>query len=272
MKNRPSSHSGFPRQAILLAAGLGTRLRPLTHRIPKPALPVGGIPIILYNLYLLQSSGIKNIVINLHHQPTAMQRLLAGANRLGMKLQWSLEKKILGTAGGIAKALRKLKPEPTFILNGDILLDLNLKKMHQRHRQLKAVATLAVVSPDRAKVESFVEYGANHKVYRIGGKPLWEKVPSHLNKGIFAGAHLVDPELFRWVPRNEFSCVIKDVYQKALSENANFVSYSHRGHWWDLGNLESLTSVDESLWNGTAPRSILQLWREVRAWSEPLLR
>jgi NDP-sugar pyrophosphorylase family protein len=272
MKTRHSKNRRFPRQAILLAAGLGTRLRPLTHRIPKPALPVGGIPIILFNLYLLHHAGIKNIVINLHHQPRALQRLLRRSNRLGLELQWSLEKNILGTAGGIAKALLMLRDEPTFILNGDILLDLNLKKMLERHRRQKAAATLAVVPPDRAKVNSFVEYGNNHKIYRIGGKPRIKKSLSALNKGIFAGAHLVDPALFHRVTRNRFSCVIQDVYQKALAEDVPFASYSHRGHWWDLGNLSSLQEVDRSLWNHTAPRSILRLWREVSDWAEPLLK
>lgn len=271
MRKQNHKIPGLPRQAVLLAAGLGTRLRPLTHRIPKPALPVGGIPIILFNLYLLQNSGIRNIVINLHHQPAALKKLLKRARRVDLQLQWSLEKNILGTAGGIAKALRKLKDEPTFILNGDILLDLNLKKMLERHRREKAAATLAVVPPYRAKVNSFVEYGTNHKIYRIGGKPRG-KTPARLNKGIFAGAHLVDPALFRSVPRNRFSCVIQDVYQKALADDVNFASYSHRGHWWDLGNLDSLQAMDQSLWSGTAPRPILKLWRDVREWSKPLFR
>jgi mannose-1-phosphate guanylyltransferase len=272
MRKRATKIPSFPRQAIILGAGLGTRLRPLTHRIPKPALPVGGIPIILFNLYLLQRAGIKNIVINLHHRPGALKILLAKAGRLGLKLEWSLEKKILGTAGGIAKALRKLKVENTFILNGDILLDLNLEKMHQSHLVKKAAATLAVVPPDRAPVKNFVEYASNRKIYRIGGKPDKKNLPARLSKGIFAGAHLVNPQLFRSVSRNQFSCVIQDVYQKALSDGLPLFAFQHRGAWWDLGNLDSLKEVDQSLWNGTAPRSVLHLWREVRDWSRPILR
>jgi NDP-sugar pyrophosphorylase family protein len=129
-----------------------------------------------------------------------------------------------------------------------------------------------VVPPDRAEVDSFVEYAANHKIYRIGGKPRGKKAPARLNRGIFAGAHLVEPKLFRSVPRNQFSCVIKDVYQKALSEDAHFAAYPHRGHWWDLGNLNSLQAMDQSLWNDTAPRSILKLWKDVRDWAAPILR
>jgi mannose-1-phosphate guanylyltransferase len=270
-KLRGTRSHAFPRQAILLAAGLGTRLRPLTYRIPKPALPVGGIPIILFNLYLLKKAGIKKVVINLHHQPAPLQKLLKDAGRhLGLKIEWSLEKNILGTAGGIAKALRKLKPELTFILNGDILLDLNLKKMMVQHRHRGAAATLAVVPPDRASVKNFVEFAADKRIYRIGGIPTG-KVRAHLSKGIFAGAHLVDPQLFRSVPRRQFTCVIQDVYQQALAQGVLLLSYSHGGHWWDLGDLKSLKEVDHSLWNGTAPKAILQLWQEVRTWSQSIL-
>lgn len=270
MKTPSTRNRGFPRQAILLAAGLGTRLRPLTYRIPKPALPVGGIPIILFNLYLLKHSGIQKVVINLYHQGAALQKLLKNAGRLGLKLEWSLEKNILGTAGGIAKALRKLKTEPTFILNGDILLDLNLEKMMEQHRKRGAAATLAVVPPDRAKVENFVEFAANKKIFRIAGKPE-RKTRTRLSKGIFTGAHLVDPALFRSVPRNQFSCVIQDVYQQALEHSLPLLSYLHRGHWWDLGDLKSMKEVDHSLWNGTAPKPILRLWQETRDWSKPIL-
>ena len=271
MKRKPGNRSqAFPRQAVLLAAGLGTRLRPLTHRIPKPALPVGGIPIILYNLYLLKNAGVKKVVINLHHQPAALKKLLKNAGRLGLKLEWSLEKNILGTAGGIAKALQKLKPEPTFILNGDILMDLDLTGMHRLFADCDAEAVLAVVPPNRASVKNFVEFGSDKKICRIAGLPR-RNTRTLLFKGIFAGAHLIQPNLFRSVARNQFSCVIADVYQKALEQDLAFFAFPHGGPWWDLGDLKSLKQVDRDLWNETAPQSIAQLRKKVQAWAEPIL-
>ena len=107
--NPPASEkSSFPKQAMILAAGLGTRLQPLTINIPKPGLPVGGVPILLFNLLLLKQYGITDVIINLHHQPKPLISLIENTSSLGMTIKFSLEQKILGTAGGIAHALPKL--------------------------------------------------------------------------------------------------------------------------------------------------------------------
>lgn len=271
MTNSTFKGKAFPRQAVLLAAGLGTRLRPLTEQIPKPALPVGGVPILFFNLYLLQRAGIRHVVINLHHRPKTIKDLLKHSRKLGLNIDWSFEKKILGTAGGIAKALRKLKSELTFILNGDILVNLDFKKMLESHRRRKAAVTLAVVSPKLAKVRSFVEYDERGKIFRIGGLPKETKKPKKIHRGIFAGAHLVEPDLFAGVAPAKYSCVIRDVYQRALQENVAMYSHIHHGYWWDLGRLSSLKIMDQSLWAKTAPPQILQLWHEVRKFSQPLI-
>jgi len=270
MKAKSILSKNFPRQAILLAAGLGTRLRPLTNKVPKPALPVGGIPILLFNLFLLKKAGIRDITINLHHQPAALKNLLRKSSLLGLRIQWSQERQILGTAGGIAKALRKMRPESTIVLNGDILLDVNFSRMFARHRALQAWATLAVIPPDRAAIDSYVEYDQSGRIFRIAGRPPVKKDFPILSKGIFSGAHVIDPLLFRKVSPNKFSCVIEHVYQVALKEGVPLASYRHEGHWWDLGHLNSLKEMDRSLWEKSAPQKILNLWKEVQGWSSPL--
>ncbi|MCC6273871.1 MAG: nucleotidyltransferase family protein [Deltaproteobacteria bacterium] len=260
--------SDFPRQAIVLAAGLGTRLRPLTLRSPKPLLPVGGVPILLFNLFLLKESGIRRIVVNLHHLPEKIRRCFRDGKSLGLRLSYSFEPKILGTAGGIAQALDVLEDRGTFVLNGDIIFDLDLKKMATAHRRSGAKATLACIPKNRAEVQSFVEFDAAGRIRRIAGGPEATTRLPRLKQAIFSGAHLLEPELFRGYPRHEFGCVVRQVYQPAIARGERLQAYEHRGSWWDLGSLAELTKVDRALWREESPAPILRLWREARRWAE----
>ncbi len=255
------------RQAIVLAAGLGTRLLPLTQRSPKPVLPVGGVSILLFNLYLLKEARIRRITVNLHHLPKKIRALLGDGKKLGLQLRYSYEPKILGTAGGIAQALEGMPQETTAVLNGDILFDLDLKAMAQQHRQSKALATLACIPKDRAKVESFVEFDRGGRIWRIAGGPAASNPLPKLEAAIFSGAHLLEPSLFSNYPGHQFGCVVRQVYQPAIARGDRLQAYRHRGAWWDLGSLEELKKVDAGLWNRQVPSSIHHLWIEVRRWA-----
>ncbi len=259
----------FPTQAIVLAAGLGTRLRPLTHRVPKPVLPVGGLPILFYNLFLLREAGVREVVINLHLLPEKIRSLLANSKGLGLKIRYSLEPKILGTAGGIAQALRKMWRVPTFVLNGDILCNVDLKGVFEKHRRSGAHATLVCLPRDRAKVKSFVETDGRLRIWRIAGGPAETHAKKKLKKWIFSGIHLLEPKIFSGYPRHSFGCIVRQVYQPALAKGRLLNAFIHRGEWWDLGSLTELSRVDRMLWADHAPRSILQLREEARAWATP---
>jgi NDP-sugar pyrophosphorylase family protein len=177
-------------------------------------------------------------------------------------LCFSLEKKILGTAGGIAQALRGMSHETTFVLNGDIVTDLDLKKMFALHRRARAAATLGCVPKDRAKVKSFVEFDPRGLIHSIAGIPKTDRAALHLSQGIFSGAHIVEPSLFRDYPEKHFGCVIRQIYQPALARGERFQAYRHPGEWWDLGNLSELKRVDQLLWQGKVSPGMLKLWQE----------
>ncbi|MDX1386724.1 MAG: sugar phosphate nucleotidyltransferase [bacterium] len=258
-----------PRQAMVLAAGLGTRLRPLTHEIPKPALPVGGVPILMFNLFLLKQAGIKDILINLHHRPDNLKTLLRHSHSLGLKIQWSWEKSILGTAGGIAHALPKFRNSTLLILNGDVVTNVNIRKMWSRHHQKRAQATLAVIPPHYAPVKSYVEYESSGQIRAIAGRPSVSKLKK-LNKGIFSGIQILERSMIDTFPKNKFGCIIRQIYQPALAKDANLLAFPHQGAWWDLGNLDSLKEMDLSLWQGNLPKDIHHTWKKVYAWSRPL--
>lgn len=243
-------------QAIVLAAGLGSRLKPLTDRIPKPALPVGGLPIILYNLMLLQEAGVRRVTINLYHRPEVLLKVLGHASKLKLDLQFSFEKKILGTAGGIAQALHKMEAKSTFVLNGDILCDIDLKTLWQRHQKSSAKASLLCVPPERAAAKKYLFYQRDHRLVDIS-----EKAPSKKNifQGVFAGVHILEPELFKAYPLGQFGCVIRQVYLPALHAGESFQVQPYHGAWWDLGEFSSLKSVDQKLWQENVSARLIYL-------------
>ena len=139
-------------RAMILAAGLGTRLRPLTNTIPKPLLPVGGTPLIVWNLLLLKRHGFRQVVINLHHLGPMIEQTLGTGSKFGIRIIYSHEPVILGTGGGIKQAEPHFSGEPVLILNGDTLVELDLEALCDFHRLRNAAATLVLrEDPDAAR-------------------------------------------------------------------------------------------------------------------------
>ena len=131
-------------KAMILAAGYGTRLRPLTERLPKPLLPIGGRPLLEWNLLLLKKHGITHALINLHHLGDQIVETFGDGSRYGMRLAYSHEPVILGTGGGIKQAQPYFEDRPVLVLNGDTLSDCDLTALLETHRVRRALATLAV--------------------------------------------------------------------------------------------------------------------------------
>ena len=115
-----------PMKAMILAAGLGTRLRPLTDTTPKPLLPVAGTPLIVWNLLLLKRHGFQDVIINLHHLGSMIEQALGDGSRYGLRIVYSYEPVILGTGGGLKQAEPHFSGEPVLVLNGDTLVEIDL--------------------------------------------------------------------------------------------------------------------------------------------------
>src|SRR3989475_6130544 len=131
-------------KAMILAAGLGTRLRPLSNSVPKPLLPVAGRPLIVWNLLLLRRYGITEVIINLHHLGDLIEKELGDGSRFGMRLAYSRESVILGTGGGIKQAGGFFGRAPFMVLDGGTLLELDLREVGGVHTKRGAPATLVV--------------------------------------------------------------------------------------------------------------------------------
>lgn len=222
-------------KAMILAAGLGARLRPLTDVLPKPLLPIAGRPLLVWNLLLLRRCGVTEVMINLHHLGHLIEQALGDGSEFGMRIAYSREPVILGTGGGLKQAEPFFGGEPFFVLNGDTLFDMNLNDMTAAYRRSPAVAAMAVRADPEPERWGAVEVDVARRVCRINGRGMNPKGQSE--KRMFAGVHLMHPRLLASVPTGRESSII-DAYVGAIQAGETVVGCELDGYWSDIGTPE----------------------------------
>jgi len=216
---------------MVLAAGLGTRMRPLTERRAKPALPVLNRPLIAHTLLRLARAGVTDVVVNLHHRPASVRRAIGPGRPFGLRVRYSREPRILGTGGGPRQARRLLGRGPVLLVNGDVLFDFDLRALVRRHRASGALATLALrPNPDPSRYGPVVT-DRSGRVLSLAGRP----AGAHGRVSLFAGVHVVDPALFERLPRGA-SDSVRDLYAPLVAEGGHVAGVRLRGAWYDLGD------------------------------------
>lgn len=229
-------------KAMILAAGLGTRLRPLTDVTPKPLLPVAGTPMIVWNLLLLKRHGIRDVVINLHHLGDIIRQALGDGSALGMRLIYSYEPVILGTGGGIKQAEPHFQGEPVLVLNGDTLFELDLGAVMAFHRERAAAATLVLRQDPDAARWGLVEVTDRAEIVRITGRG--RSAPTVTAARMFAGIHILHPRLLRYLPADT-ECSIIDAYVKGIQDGERILGFDFDGFWSDVGTPERYAQVEQ---------------------------
>lgn len=242
-------------KALILAAGLGTRLRPLTEKTPKALLLVDGRPLIYYALKLLQKHGVRDVVVNLHHLGDLIQKEIGDGGKFGMTIRYSWEPEILGTGGGIKKAARLLDEDDFLVLNSDVLIDVNLKDLRRRHKKTKALATM--VLRERSPDSSFtpVWAGRSDRIVHIGPEaPSQKKAPRPYH---FTGIHYLESRFLDFLPAEGASCIIRQGYLPAIAAGENVRGYLYDGYWNDLGTFDRLREAEQDLRSGKVALSFL---------------
>lgn len=220
---------------MLLAAGLGNRMRPLTANHPKPVLPVLGRPMLLQILERLSGSGVESVVVNLHHLPEQVRRALDGAPP-GLKIRTSLEREIQGTAGALRDSAAHLRGGgPILIHNSDFLSDIDFAALVDRHRRsgLPATLVLAGSRPEYAVVET----DRDGRVVSLAGRPACDPATVE-GRFLFTGCHVIDPSVLDLIPGGGPSHIVRDVYEK-LAASGKLGSFRHSGFWWEFGTPET---------------------------------
>jgi NDP-sugar pyrophosphorylase family protein len=224
-------------KAMILAAGFGTRLWPLTIERTKPAIPFLNRPLIAYTIDYLKQYGITDIIINLHHEPESVQEQIGDGSDSGVKIHYSLEEPdILGTSGALDKVRALLKDETFLVINGKIITNLNLGAALRTHRRKQALATL--VLKENSKHEKFSQILVDDAgLYQgFGGFPLTPDT-QHPTPLMFVGIHILEPEIFRYIPRGVFSDSVRDVYPAAMQAGEKIAAHIGTGDWYELSTL-----------------------------------
>jgi len=234
-------------RAMVMAAGAGTRLRPLTHAIPKPLVPIANRPVLEYTIENLKRHGITNIILNLHNHPELIKDRFKDGSAWGVKIRYSYEPKLLGTAGGVRKASSFLSGDTFLVMSGDGLTDINLTDLLAFHRRKKSAATLALT-----KVDSKFDYGvtlttAQGKITRFIEKPQWGDVFSNqVNTGIY----VFEPRILRQIPAGLVSDFGHDIWPKLLSRGEPIYGYLTDCYWCDVGNLTEYRRAQHEFLDG----------------------
>ena len=227
-------------RAMVLSAGYGTRLWPLTEDRTKPALPILGKPLVGYVAEYLAAYGFDEIVVNLHHRPESVRAALGDGSRFGVKLQYIEEPEILGTSGALDNARALLQNQTFAVINGKIITDIDLRAALETHRRARALATLVLIPNTQREKFSVVETRDGF-VTGFGGMPTaWIPEPAPL---MFTGIQILEQEIFAYIPRGVFSHSTTDVYPKAIANGERIAAHVAEGKWRELSTLRRYLDI-----------------------------
>jgi NDP-sugar pyrophosphorylase family protein len=231
-------------RAIVLSAGFGTRLWPLTEDRTKPALPILGKPLAGYVAEYLAGYGIDEIVVNLHHRPESVRRALGDGSRFGVKLHYVEEPEILGTSGALDNTREFFAHETFVAINGKIITDIDLNAALKTHRDANALATLVLLPNPRRERFSVVE-SEGGRVKAFGGMP----VEDDNEPLMFTGIQILEPRVFEYISRGVFSHSTTDVYPQAIANGEVVAAHVASGKWRELSTLKRYLDISIELLN-----------------------
>lgn len=243
-------------RALVLAAGMGERLRPLSNETPKPMLPLGGCPLIRYPLAMLKRAGITDVAINVHHLAGKIQEGLGNGSQLGMNITYAPEPVLLGT-GGPLNGLREYLRGDTFVIaNSDGILDLNLSAMIAVHRERAALATIALFKPVNLDYYSLIEIDADERIRRM--RLLKRRTPlefddyprdlapadaTALSSLMYCGVIIAEPAVLDLIPPVPPWPLMTGLFAPMVANGMPVFGHVHRGYFRTIDDLQSYDAL-----------------------------
>jgi NDP-sugar pyrophosphorylase family protein len=233
-------------KAMILAAGLGTRLRPRTLDRPKALVEVAGRPLIGYGLALLRHHDITDVIINLHHHGDALAAALGDGERFGVRIQYSHEDPLLDTGGAIKKVVPLLAgAADVLVLNADTIIDVPLDRLVRAHHDTGAAATLVLrEDPEQARY-GLLETDATMRVRRFLGTPA--AVPEPLTPYMFAGVHVLSSRVFDYMPPRPAFSITRETYPAMVSADEHLQGFRCDGFWRVIDREADLVRAEAEL-------------------------
>ena len=237
-------------QALILAGGEGTRLRPLTINTPKPIVPIGNEPFLLRQIQSLKNAGVEDIILSTGYQPSAIEKALGDGSDYGVRLKYLVEPAPLGTAGAYKFAEQFLK-QTTLVLNGDILTDIDLLEVAGHHKKCAATATIVLTKVENPSAYGLVEVGKNHEVLRFLEKPKAEQLDRIKINTINAGIYILEPEVLGLIPKGENHSFEYQLFPRLLREKEKFHAFvADDNYWLDIGTPQRYLQAHCDLMTG----------------------
>ena len=232
--------------AILLVGGMGTRLMPLTSKIPKPMLQVAGVPFTEHQIRKAAQAGISEIVLATSYKAELFEPYFGDGAKFGIKIKYAVEESALGTGGGIRNAAALLDDcDQVVIFNGDVLSGHDLAAQIQSHINNKADVTLYLTKVEDARAYGCVELLADNQV-----KSFLEKMENPVSNMINAGYYIFNRKVIDQIPANQVVSVERDTFPSFLSSGVKVYGYLDNSYWLDIGNPQALVKASADLITG----------------------
>jgi len=244
-------------KAMILAAGFGTRLFPLTIDRTKPAIPFLGKPLVGYVAEYVAKFGFTEVVVNLHHQPESVKKALGDGRDYGVNIHYTLEEpRILGTAGALDNARRLLEDDTFLIANGKIITDIDISAAIETHKKSGAIATM-ILKPNAKREKFTIVETENGFVKGFGdyATPLTEeeiKDIEHetLTPLMFTGIHILEPRVFDYIPRGVYSDIVPTFYNPAIEKGEKIAAHITDANWFELSTIPRYLDISLQMMNG----------------------
>jgi len=225
--------------AIVMAGGFGTRLRPLTINVPKPMVPVGNVPMMEHVVGLLAANGLNEVTSLLYFQPELIMDHFGDGSNFGIKMSYRLPEEDLGTAGAVRYALGD-SDEPVLVISGDLITDFDLSEAIAWHREKKAEATILLTHIENPPAYGIVITDDDSRIVRFLEKPTWgEAFSDTINTGIY----ILEPSAFKLIPEGENFDFSQDLFPLMLSRGMRLYGKIMDGYWKDVGNVDEYYRV-----------------------------
>ncbi|NLE76615.1 MAG: nucleotidyltransferase family protein [Chloroflexi bacterium] len=221
-------------KAVVLAAGEGTRLRPLTLQRPKPMLPIGGTPLLEHTLRWLHNHGVDEVALNLHHLPQMVMDHFGDGRRWDLRLRYSVEEELLGTAGALTRFPDFFDDEPFFLVYGDLLTAVDLGEMRRFHGERGAAATVALYRVPNPTECGLVDLDEQGRIRRFVEKPPPHEVFTDLAN---AGIYVLEPRLVQSLEPGQFCDFGRHVFPRLLAAGELLLGYPIHNYLLDMGTL-----------------------------------
>lgn len=226
-------------KAVILAGGIGTRMRPLTYVVPKAMLPIGGKPLLEHMIRYLREYDVSEVIVCVAYLKTHIMDYFKDGEGLGVKIKYAEADVPLGTAGQL-KTAEKCISYRFLAMNGDIITSLNIRRLLAFHKKMGGIGTIALKKFEVSVPYGHIELDANSNIQKFTEKPTFSFFAN-------AGVYVFEPKIFRYIPDGQVVSLEKETFPTMVADGERLNGYLEEAYWADIGTVTDFERVDKEL-------------------------